>query len=172
MRVGRAELEHPEQQLADFFVARGLLREVAHDQGDKKASAKAGGLFLADRVQARGVVELFAQAQVALEGQLRVHRYHRRVAIAFDHTEHFIGVFGGRAWCVVIDVKAFHAPDLQHGWRRNDAVIAAVGSCHRVGVERVFKADDFAPLANHWRVDLVPGVYTAVLAPNQGAHFG
>ena len=42
----------------------------------------------------------------------------------------------------------------------------------RVGVQRVVHAHDFAPLANHRGIDLVPGIHAAVLAPHQGAHIG
>ncbi|MCY1417255.1 hypothetical protein D9M71_327850 [compost metagenome] len=166
VHVGRAELEDAEQQLPDLLVTARLLAEVAHDQGDKETGAQARGLLVTDRVQARGVVELLARAHIALEGQLGVHRHHRRVTVTLDQLEHLIGVLGGRAGRVVVDVKAFHTPDLQHRWWGDQAVVAAVGSLYRIGVERVVQAHDFAPLANHRRIDFVPGIHATVLAPH------
>ncbi|MNR12033.1 hypothetical protein D3C85_1283630 [compost metagenome] len=126
--VGRTELEHPEQLLTDLLILARLFGEVTHHQGDEKTRAQTGGFFIAHRLQSSGVIEPFTRSQVALEGQLGIDRDHRGVAIALDKLEHLVGVLGGRAWRVIVQVETFHAPDLQHRCRRHQAIVAAVGS--------------------------------------------
>ena len=161
-RVGRAELENAEQQLADLFVTPGFFREIRHHQRDKKTGAQRGGFLLADRVQPRGVVQPLALAHIALEGQFGVHRHHRCQALGLHQHQRLVRVFGGRAGRVVVRHRAFHAPHLQHGGRRNDLAVC--------GVARRVHAHYFAPLAHHRRVDLVPGIDAPVFLAHQGSH--
>ena len=80
----------------------------------------------------------------------------------FDELQNFVGVIcRGARWVVVLH-RAFHAPDLEHGGRRNHFA---------VGIGLHIDAHQLAPLANHGAVDLVPSVDTPVLLAHVGADF-
>ncbi|MNK97311.1 hypothetical protein D3C87_1176360 [compost metagenome] len=132
--VGRAEFEDAKQQLAHRLIAAGLFNEVAHHQGDEKASAQGGGFLIANRIQARGVVELFPQAHRAGEAQLGIHRHGGGIAVGFHLLEHLVRVLVGGARRIVVGMQAFHGPYLQHRRRSDQALMDSAQGKARVGV--------------------------------------
>src|SRR5690606_22787826 len=95
----RLELEYPEHLPADLLIRTTVLSlgEVTHHHGNEEAGAQRSGLFLTHRVQFRGEVQALAGHDRAIEVQVRVHRYHRRVSVGLDHLQHFKVVFGAGA---------------------------------------------------------------------------
>ncbi len=50
---------------------------------------------------------------------------------------------------------AFHAPDLQHVGRGNDAALARFGGVVGIGIHRILVAQHFRPVTDHGGIDVV-----------------
>ncbi|MNF99063.1 hypothetical protein D3C84_819490 [compost metagenome] len=146
------------------------LREIAHQHGDEESRAQRRGLFLADRVQSAGEVQALTGKDRAIEVQIGVDRHHCRIAVGLDHLEHFEVVFRAGAFGEFLLVQPAHAPHLQHAGRRRHIRIALGASELHIGVQRIIDAHHFAPLPDHGRIHPIPGVDTAILAPDHGLH--